>query len=155
MVRKSFAVTGFVVTMVSLCASLAGAQDKSGAEKQEPEIPSSALPPTGLCRVWLKDVPAGQQPAPTDCASAIRKAPPSATVVFGDRRSDDAAKARAGARGSGGRTSDASKVSAQRSLAPGGSRGLPGGSAGRAGGARGAGAAIQPPPASAKPREKP
>jgi hypothetical protein len=37
-----------------------------------------------MCRIWLNDVPAGQQPAPTDCASAVRNRPANARVLFGD-----------------------------------------------------------------------
>lgn len=47
-------------------------------------IPESAMPPAGMCRVWLKDVPERQQPAPTDCVSAIRTVPRDAMVLFGD-----------------------------------------------------------------------
>lgn len=47
--------------------------------------PSPAhLPPSGMCRIWLENVPAGQQPAPTDCASAIRNRPQNARVIFSD-----------------------------------------------------------------------
>ena len=42
------------------------------------------MPPSGMCRVWLKDVPERQQPAPTDCVSAIRTVPRDAMVLFGD-----------------------------------------------------------------------
>jgi hypothetical protein len=44
-----------------------------------------------MCRVWLENVPAGQQPAPTDCATAIRNRPNNARLVFGDL-SKEAAK---------------------------------------------------------------
>jgi hypothetical protein len=37
-----------------------------------------------MCRVWLRDVPERQQPAPSDCASAIRMVPRDAIVLFGD-----------------------------------------------------------------------
>ena len=48
-----------------------------------PQVPGSFTPPAGLCRVWLNGVPATQQPAPTDCASAIRNRPSNAAVLFG------------------------------------------------------------------------
>jgi hypothetical protein len=41
-------------------------------------------PPAGMCRIWLDDVPAAQQPAPTDCASAVRNRPAKGRVIFGD-----------------------------------------------------------------------
>ena len=48
------------------------------------EIPPAYRPPPGMCRVWLDGVPAGQQPAPTDCANAVRNRPANARVIFGD-----------------------------------------------------------------------
>lgn len=49
-------------------------------------MPVTFTPPAGLCRVWLTGVPASQQPAPTDCASAIKNRPANAAVVFGAKR---------------------------------------------------------------------
>lgn len=37
-----------------------------------------------MCRIWLDDVPASRQPAPTDCASAVRNRPAKGRVIFGD-----------------------------------------------------------------------
>lgn len=37
-----------------------------------------------MCRIWLDNVPAAQQPAPTDCASAVRNRPAKGRVIFGD-----------------------------------------------------------------------
>lgn len=47
-------------------------------------VPASHMPPAGMCRVWIQNVPPAQQPAPTDCASAIRNRPPNARVIFAD-----------------------------------------------------------------------
>jgi hypothetical protein len=41
-------------------------------------------PPPGMCRIWIDGVPAERQPAPTDCATAIRRRPSNAKVIFGD-----------------------------------------------------------------------
>ncbi|MEP7380689.1 MAG: hypothetical protein ABI910_03330 [Gemmatimonadota bacterium] len=46
------------------------------------EIPESHLPPRGMCRIWIDNVPAAQQPAPTDCASAIKNRPSNGRVIF-------------------------------------------------------------------------
>ncbi|MCX5760075.1 MAG: hypothetical protein NTW72_00985 [Gemmatimonadetes bacterium] len=51
-----------------------------------PQMPVTFTPPAGLCRIWLDGVPATQQPAPTDCASAIKNRPASASIVFGPKR---------------------------------------------------------------------
>jgi hypothetical protein len=53
---------------------------------QSSRMPESFTPPAGLCRLWISGVPASQQPAPTDCASAIRNRPSNAAVVFGPQR---------------------------------------------------------------------
>ena len=37
-----------------------------------------------MCRVWVDGVPPGQQPAPTDCRTAIRNRPRNGRVIFGD-----------------------------------------------------------------------
>ena len=63
----------------------AGGAAESAAQSSSalPEIPAAYLPPAGMCRVWLRDVPPVQQPAPTDCRSALRAKPVGATVVYG------------------------------------------------------------------------
>jgi hypothetical protein len=38
-----------------------------------------------MCRIWIDGVPPAHQPAPTDCATAIRKRPLNARVVFGSQ----------------------------------------------------------------------
>ena len=49
-----------------------------------------------MCRIWLDNVPARQQPAPTDCPTAVRNRPPNGKVIFGDdykrRRKDSGQK---------------------------------------------------------------
>jgi hypothetical protein len=74
-------------------ASVAGAQRPVPAKPQTPVtqqsrreqiVPPGFFPPAGMCRIWIKDVPAGQQPAPTDCASAVRNRPSNGRVLFGD-----------------------------------------------------------------------
>ena len=38
----------------------------------------------GMCRIWLDKVPAKQQPAPTDCPTAVKNKPTNGKVLFGD-----------------------------------------------------------------------
>ncbi len=64
-------------------ASQAGAQGRG--RDRDNEVPKQHKPPAGMCRIWLDGVPPGQQPAPTDCASAIRKKPSNARVIFSDK----------------------------------------------------------------------
>jgi hypothetical protein len=63
-----------------LAASAAGAQSRSRTDS----IPREHYPPAGMCRIWIDGVPADRQPAPTDCASAVRNRPSNGRVVFGD-----------------------------------------------------------------------
>lgn len=67
-------------------ASPAFAQGKSRGQERDKdkEIPASARPPAGMCRIWLDGVPAAQQPAPTDCPTAVRNRPAKGRVIFGD-----------------------------------------------------------------------
>jgi hypothetical protein len=52
--------------------------------KGQPMIPSAYRPPQGMCRIWIEGVPPAQQPAPTDCVTAVRNRPPNGSVIFGD-----------------------------------------------------------------------
>lgn len=69
------------LALLLLLAAVAplGAQSDRGSD-----VPSPHRPPPGMCRIWIDGVPAARQPAPTDCATAMRRRPPNARVVFGD-----------------------------------------------------------------------
>jgi len=62
----------------------AGLDGVAHAQQKEGEVPKEYRPPKGMCRIWLNDVPAKQQPAPTDCPTAVRNRPSNGKVVFGD-----------------------------------------------------------------------
>ena len=55
-------------------------------------VPAESRPPKGMCRIWLDKVPAKQQPAPTDCPTAVRNRPSNGKVIFGDDYKDGAEK---------------------------------------------------------------
>jgi len=78
------------VGLVGLAATASGQQ--SAASKDE--MPAEYRPPKGMCRIWLKDVPAKQQPAPTECAAAVKNVPQNGRVVFGDTEEDKKARAK-------------------------------------------------------------
>jgi hypothetical protein len=62
-----------------------GSASQSLAPKTDQKVapvPKAYLPPPGMCRIWVDNVPAARQPAPTDCATAIRNRPPNARVIF-------------------------------------------------------------------------
>jgi hypothetical protein len=52
--------------------------------RRDKVVPPAFMPPAGMCRIWIEGVPAGQQPAPTDCASAVKNRPSNGRVLFGD-----------------------------------------------------------------------
>ncbi|MDQ6688942.1 MAG: hypothetical protein M3Z18_00320 [Gemmatimonadota bacterium] len=82
------------VVGVVLSASLAEAQrpvpvkPRTNTTQQQSSreqiVPPAFYPPAGMCRIWINQVPAAQQPAPTDCASAVRNRPANGKVLFGD-----------------------------------------------------------------------
>ena len=83
MVRSSVRAGLTAALVLAPLGTLQAAQDRSQDTKSS-TVPESAMPPAGMCRVWLRDVPEHQQPAPTDCAAAIRTMPRDAMVLFGD-----------------------------------------------------------------------
>jgi hypothetical protein len=76
-----------LAVLVAGGASL-GAQARPRPRDGKVEVPRTHLPPPGMCRIWLDNVPAAQQPAPTNCASAVRNRPRNGRVIFNDEPSD-------------------------------------------------------------------
>lgn len=73
-----------------------GAEAQGRSREQERtavRVPRGYEPPPGMCRIWLDGVPAARQPAPTDCATAIKRRPANASLVFGERLREGAAEA--------------------------------------------------------------
>jgi hypothetical protein len=56
----------------------------NATQSREQVVPPAFYPPAGMCRIWINEVPAGRQAAPTDCASAVRNRPANGKVLFGD-----------------------------------------------------------------------
>ena len=83
MVRVGFRAALAAAVVAAPAGAPLAAQDKAQDTKAA-TVPESAMPPAGMCRVWLRDVPERQQPAPTDCAAAIKTLPRDAMVLFGD-----------------------------------------------------------------------
>ena len=75
----------FVLVFAAVAAGSASLQAQARPQPQDPKpVPQTHLPPPGMCRIWLDNVPPAQQPAPTDCASAVRNQPRNARVIFSD-----------------------------------------------------------------------
>jgi hypothetical protein len=93
---------GLVIIGVLVAASRSGAQQVRSfttperRPEQKVSIPRAYLPPKGMCRIWIDSVPARQQPAPTDCATAIRNKPQNGQVIFSEDRDRDKDRGRKG-----------------------------------------------------------
>ena len=75
-----------VATAAPLMAQQASQKDSS--KKGATPIPTDARPPKGMCRIWIDGVPAAQQPAATDCPTAVKNRPANGRVIFGDDYAD-------------------------------------------------------------------
>ena len=93
--RSSGILRAFVraAVVLAICSAPAMAQGrpipikgKLAPPKGKIVIPPGFAPPTGMCRVWIDGVPADQQPAPTDCATAVKNRPLNGRVIFSDEK---------------------------------------------------------------------
>ena len=75
-----------LVQIIALAGSVALAAPVAAQGRPDKDIPKEHRPPAGMCRIWIDGVPASQQPAPTDCASAVRNRPSNGRVIFGDEQ---------------------------------------------------------------------
>ena len=82
-------------SLLCLAPLVAGAQERAPeraperpAERAPGDVPREMLPPAGKCRIWMDGVSPSQQPAPTDCQTALRQRPANGTVVFGPATKD-------------------------------------------------------------------
>jgi hypothetical protein len=67
--------------------TVAGAQEgpaQPPQQKRVDSVPREYRPPAGMCRVWIDGVPPAQQPAPTDCPSAVKNKPANGRVIYGE-----------------------------------------------------------------------
>jgi hypothetical protein len=80
---------GFVTAAAPAAAQQTQQPQKDSGKKAAP-VPADARPPKGMCRVWIDGVPAAQQPAATDCSTAVKNRPNNGRVIFGDDFADSA-----------------------------------------------------------------
>ena len=73
-----------IAISLALAVAVAAPLSAQGNGTKAGRIPPGQRPPAGMCRIWLDGVPPGQQPAPTDCATAVRNRPANGRVIFGD-----------------------------------------------------------------------
>ena len=74
----------FTIACTAGLAVAAHAQQPQPRPQGDDDVPKAYRPPPGMCRIWLDKVPAKQQPAPTDCPTAVKNKPTNAKVLFGD-----------------------------------------------------------------------
>ena len=84
--KQSSWIIGLGLVAALALPSTGQAQDRGTGRVKggDQSVPVNARPPAGMCRVWLDDVPVAQQPAPTDCPTAVRNRSPKSRVIFGD-----------------------------------------------------------------------
>jgi hypothetical protein len=77
---------GLIIGLIVATAAPAMAQQSAPKDsaKKSATVPADSRPPKGMCRVWIDGVPAAQQPAATDCPTAIKNRPNNGRVIFGD-----------------------------------------------------------------------
>lgn len=82
--RRSGITMKLRTAILALACSVGLAGSAHAQKKGDDGVPKAYRPPPGMCRIWLDKVPAKQQPAPTDCPTAVRNRPSNAKVLFGD-----------------------------------------------------------------------
>jgi hypothetical protein len=76
----------YALVFAAMVAGGASLEAQARPQPQDPKtsVPRTHLPPPGMCRIWLENVPPAQQPAPTDCASAARNLPRNGRLIYSD-----------------------------------------------------------------------
>ncbi len=90
--KRLSAILSIGLIMATATPAMAQRRGPKHDTKKSDSIPAESRPPKGMCRIWIDDVPAAQQPATTDCASAIKNRPANARVIFGDDYADSSDK---------------------------------------------------------------
>ncbi len=145
-----------ILAALAAVPAVAGAQrSRTEDEKNSSTVPVSMLPPAGKCRIWMIGVPAAQQPAPTDCQTALRQRPENGVVVFGPVEREEGSSA-FGSRPNPERSTNARRANTPRDPDRGSTRDALGATGGA--GSAGAGGTVREPvrePSSREPAREP
>jgi hypothetical protein len=79
-----------ILGLAAAAAPVMAQQAPKDSAKKSATVPADARPPKGMCRIWIDAVPAAQQPAATDCPTAVKNRPANGRVIFGDDYADSA-----------------------------------------------------------------
>ena len=80
--------TLFSIAAASMFVGVPIADAQRPKRSERPADPPAVSVPPKMCRIWLDGVRADSQPAPTDCAAALRNRPPNGRVIFGKEGDD-------------------------------------------------------------------
>jgi hypothetical protein len=86
--KQSSLLLAFGLIVAASAPGMAQQHAPKDTAKKAAAIPADARPPKGMCRIWIDGVPAAQQPAATDCPTAVKNLPSNARVIFGDDFTD-------------------------------------------------------------------
>lgn len=81
----------FTTTVLMAVAAAPGMAQQAASRdtaRRAAAVPADARPPKGMCRIWIDGVPSAQQPAATDCPTALKNRPANGRVLFGDDYTD-------------------------------------------------------------------
>jgi hypothetical protein len=87
MIRKSLFALATAVALAAapgIGATVQAQGVPTSPPKDGDSIPRQYRPPAGMCRIWIDGVPPAQQPAPTDCPTAVKNKPANGRVVYGE-----------------------------------------------------------------------
>jgi len=75
-----------VAMMMTACAPSSGSRGHDGTLADAdtgPNVPSAFFPPSGMCRIWLADLPASHEPPVESCNGIGNRLPKGAYAIYG------------------------------------------------------------------------
>jgi len=83
----------FLAALTAIPAAAGAQNSRADQQKISESVPIHMMPPAGKCRIWMVGVAPAQQPAPTDCQTALRQRTTNSVVVFGPVERDEGSSA--------------------------------------------------------------
>lgn len=82
---QSNAARGGMITAQPIAGAAVSRNRDARDLRGTPNIPRGHLPSAGMCRIWIDGLAPGRQPRATDCATAERRRPADARIIYGPR----------------------------------------------------------------------